>query len=226
MGRLTLAALWLGLALPVTAGAALLQNSRFSEAPGGIPAGWRVEAWARDLTDVTVEPAADGRSDSAGIVRIVNRGANDARLCQSIPVTAGASYRFSARVKTENVGLTTAGALLALEPRIADSIDVKGTQDWQTIEVTASNLEHSSWDVCLRLGSYANLNTGTAWFTDVRVDAIGGAAPVAEGSRWPSFSLTPLIVGFRQTSWMQTALPLVGGFLLAFGFGFFRRRPR
>ena len=86
----------------------------------------------------------------------------------------------SARVKTENVGLVTAGALIALEPRIADSADVKGTHDWQTLEVTATNPDQSTWDVCLRLGSYANLNIGTAWFTDVTVEQIGGAAP-AEG---------------------------------------------
>jgi hypothetical protein len=79
--------------------------------------------------------------------------------------------------------------------------------------------------MCLRLGSYANLNTGTAWFTDVRVDQIGGSAPV-EGKRGPSFniSLTPLIVAFRQTPWVQTALPLLAGLLLAYGLGIVGRR--
>ncbi len=127
------------------------------------------------------------------MVRIVNRGPNDARLCQGIPVVAGASYRVSARVKTENVGLVTAGALIALEPRIADSADVKGTHDWQTLEVTATNPDQSTWDMCLRLGSYANLNIGTAWFTDVTVEQIGGAAPAEGGSRWPSLGLAAAV---------------------------------
>lgn len=223
MGRLTLLGLVLTLALPSASGAVttILQNGRFSENDGGLPAGWRVEAWARDQTDVAWEPGTDG----GGMVRIVNRVANDARLCQSIAVTPGASYRVSARVKTEGVGAVTAGALIALEPRVADSVDIKGTNDWQTLEVTAIDQDASSWDVCLRLGSYANLNTGTAWFTDVRVDVIGGSAPV-EGSRWPTLSFGPWLAALRQTPWMQTALPLLAGLLLAFGLGIFSRRPR
>ena len=231
MGRLIVLALLAALGLPPAAAAVLLQNAALNAGSDGVPAGWRVEAWNKELTDVGVESAADGRDDSAKVVRIVNRGPNDARLCQSVPVTPGGSYRLSARVKTEGVGQTTAGALLAIEPRIADSVDVKGTQEWRTIEVTASNLEHSSWDMCLRLGSYANLNTGTAWFTDVRVDQIGGSAAPIEGqsgTSWPSFSisLTPLIAAFRQTPWMQTGLPLVAGLLLAYGLGIVGRRSR
>jgi hypothetical protein len=226
MGRLSLLILGLALALPSAAPAAstLLQNGRFTEAAGGLPAGWRVEAWARDLTDVTWEPSADGPGDGSGMARIVNRAANDARLCQTIPVRPGASYRVSARVKTQDVGLTTAGALIAIEPRIADSVDLKGTQDWQTLEVTVANPDASTWDVCLRLGSYANLNTGTAWFTDVRVDLLSGGVPTT-GSRWPSLTLAPLLASLRQTPWMQTAVPLVGGFLLALGLGIVGRRP-
>jgi hypothetical protein len=223
MGRLssTATVLMVALALPSAAAAPLVQNGRFTASAGGLPTGWRVEAWARDQTDVVWEPLSDG----AGMVRIVNRGPNDARLCQGIPVVAGASYRVSARVKTENVGLVTAGALIALEPRIADSADVKGTHDWQTLEVTATNPDQSTWDVCLRLGSYANLNIGTAWFTDVTVEQIGGAAPAEGGSRWPSLSLAPIWAAFRQTPWLQTALPIVAGIVLAFGFGIIGRRP-
>jgi hypothetical protein len=114
--------------------------------------------------------------------------------------------------------------LIALEPRIADSTDVKGTSDWQTLEVTAENPDQTSWDVCLRLGSYANLNTGTAWFTDVNVEQTGGSVP-AEGSHWPSISFAPLVASFRQTPWLQTALPLLAGIALAFGFGIIGR-PR
>jgi hypothetical protein len=223
MGRLSALVVLGVLAVPAAAGAALLQNGRFTEHAGELPDGWRLEAWARDLTEVAWE--ADGRADGAGVVRIVNRGANDARLCQTIAVAAGRTYRVSARVKTADVGGTTAGALIAIEPRIADSIDLKGTQDWQTLEVTASNADQSSWDVCLRLGSYANLNTGTAWFTDVRAEQVGGPADDG-GSRWPSLALGPLIASLRQTPWLQTVTPIVGGLVLAFGLGIFNRRRR
>jgi hypothetical protein len=221
MGRLTLLALLAAVAsaAPAAAVPTPLQNGRFTDPGDGIPRGWRLEAWNRELSDVVVEPAADG----GGAVRIVNRGANDARLCQSIPVAPGATYRVSARAKTADVGTQTAGALIAIEPRIADSADVKGTSDWQTLEVTAANADASTWDVCVRLGSYANLNTGTAWFTDVRVDRISGGDD-AGGSRWPSLGVARIVASFRQTPWAQTALPLAGGVFLAFGLGLFGRR--
>ena len=214
MGRLSALAVLVALALPAAADAQALQNGRFTATSGGVPSGWRLEAWAKDLTDVGWEPGTDG----GGLARIVNREPNDARLCQSIAVTPGTEYRVTARVKTENVGQATAGALIAIEPRIADSFDVKGTQDWQTLEVAALNQSATSWDVCLRLGSYANLNTGTAWFTDVRVATVGGAAPAAE-SRWPTFGVGTMLTAFRTSSWSSTAVPLVGGLVLAFGLG-------
>jgi hypothetical protein len=233
MGRLSrgvrpllLPALALALALPVPAGATVLQNGRFLETTGMLPTGWRVEAWAKDATDVMWEPAPSGKVGDSGLVRIVNRAANDARLCQTIPVTPGGAYRVSARVKTEGVGTSTAGALIAIEPRIADSVDIKGTQDWQTIEVTAANQEAASWDICVRLGSYANLNTGTAWFSDVQVEQVGGPAAASGERHWPALNVAPVVASIRQTSWIQTALPLVGGLLVAFGLGIFGRRTR
>jgi hypothetical protein len=219
MGRLiatrsAAAALVALLAWPGAATALLLQNGRFTATSGGVPTAWRLEAWAKDQTDVGWEPGTDG----GGLARLVNRGPNDARLCQSVSVTPGVEYRVTARVKTENVGHATAGALIAIEPRIADSVDLKGTQDWQTLEVSAKNQDAASWDVCLRLGSYANLNTGTAWFTDVRIDVVGGAPPQT-GSRWPSLGIGTLVASFRTSSWSSTAVPLVGGLVLAFGLG-------
>jgi len=232
MGRLRLgvraaflfvSALTVALAFPAATRASLVQNGRFTEATGTLPSGWRVEAWARDASDVTWEPPPSGKAGDSGLVRIVNRNANDARLCQAIAVRPGVSYRVSARVKTEGVGMGTAGALIAIEPRVADSVDVKGTQDWQRLEVTAVNQDAASWDVCLRLGSYANLNTGTAWFTDVLVEPLAGA-PTADEGHWPSLGIAPLVASLRQTSWMQTAVPLAGGLLLAYGLGLFKRR--
>jgi hypothetical protein len=221
MGRLSVVALVAAVACAAPAAAVLtpLVNGRFTDPGDGIPRGWRLEAWNRELSDVAVEPVVDG----AGAVRIVNRGANDARLCQTIQVAPGATYRVSARAKTADVGTQTAGALIAIEPRIADSSDVKGTTDWQTLEVTAANADASTWDVCVRLGSYANLNTGTAWFTDVQVDRISGGDD-AGGSRWATLGVARLVASFKQTPWVQTALPIVGGLVLAFGLGLFSRR--
>lgn len=221
--RAAAAALVALLALPAAGWGQMqaLQNGRFTATSGGVPTAWRLEAWAKDQTDVGWEPGTDG----GGLARLVNRGPNDARLCQSITVAPGAEYRVTARVKTENVGQATAGALIAIEPRIADSVDLKGTQDWQTLEVSATSQEATSWDVCLRLGSYANLNTGTAWFTDVRLEVVGGDAPQT-GSRWPSLGIATMLASFRTATWSATAIPLVAGLLLAFGLGIVGGRSR
>jgi hypothetical protein len=194
--------------------ASLLENGGFTTGTGGVPTGWRTEAWARDLSRFGWEVTPEG----TGTVSITNMGANDARWCQQVPVEPGASYRVSTRVKTRDIGALTAGALVAIEPRIADSRDLRGTQDWQELEVVAQAGEMTTWDVCLRLGSYANLNTGTAWFTDVTLVQVGrrpAAATQAWRRWWASWS---------RGRALAVGLPLLGGLLLGYGLGIGRRR--
>jgi len=197
----------------------LISNGRFTEGAGGQPTGWRTEAWAKDASTFEWKANADG----AGQISITNPVANDARWCQSVAVEPGATYRISARVRTKDVGATTAGALIAIEPRIADSRDIHGTEDWQTLEVTADAGAETNWDVCLRLGSYANLNTGTAWFTDVDMMQMR-PAPARVTRRW-SFTLPSLDVAL-PSSWSEVGFPIVAGLLLAFGLGILGGRHR
>ena len=143
---------------------------------------------------------------------------NDARWCQSVAVDPGAMYRVAVRARTSDVGTTASGAHIAIEPRVADSADLRGTQDWQPLEIVARAGDESQWDVCLRLGSYANLNTGSAWFTDVTVTQIG--APTGPS---PTSRQLARLVEWARASGGSAALPLIGGVLLAFGLGIGRR---
>jgi hypothetical protein len=219
MGRLTagLAAgtiLVLGLAAGAGAASATgIRNGSFTEGAGGVPDKWRTEAWARDLARFQWEIDPEG----VGMIGITNVQPNDARWCQPVSVKPGASYRVSARVKTSDVGADTAGALIAIEPRVADSPDLRGTNDWHRLDVVAQAKDETTWDVCARLGSYANLNTGTAWFTDFTLVQIGEAAPLAR--RWRMWQ------AWSGTSWYAVMLPIVAGLLLGFGLGIFWR-PR
>ncbi len=221
MGRLIERSTLLGVvALSLTLGSSahaadLVRNGTFREGADGAPAEWRNEAWAREGVEFTWTPAADDAPGSAGMHNVVP---NDARWCQSVPVQPGATYRVSTRVRASDIGTGASGAHIAVEPRVADSADVRGTADWRRIEVEARAGEERQWDVCLRLGSYANLNTGTAWFTDVRVLQIG-AAPVATGP-----GTVQRLVLWARASGLQAALPLLGGALLAFGLGLGRHR--
>jgi hypothetical protein len=192
-----------------------IRNGTFHDGADGAPAEWRNEAWAREGVEFAWTPPGGDVPSSASIHNLVP---NDTRWCQSIPVQPGGTYRVSTRVRTSGVGTEAAGAHIAVEPRVADSADVRGTADWQRLEVEARAGEEQQWDVCLRLGSYANLNTGTAWFTDVSVLQIG--APVIAAG--PGNAQRLLV--WARASGLQAALPLVGGALLAFGFGIGRRR--
>lgn len=209
-----------GLAAADGRAANLLDNGRFTDGSAGRPTGWSSEAWTKDASAFGWNADDQGN----GQISITSPVPNDARWCQSVTVAPGATYRVSARVKTRDVGAETAGALIAIEPRIADSRDVRGTQDWQTLEVTAQAGVETTWDVCLRLGSYANLNTGTVWFTDVDLVQVRSAATRRE----PRRSLTlPALGLLPSTSWHEVASPLAGGLLLAFGLGLLggRRTP-
>jgi hypothetical protein len=187
------------------AGAPLISNGSFAEGAGGTPADWQTTAWTPGTARFAWEVAPDG----TGTIGITNTEPNDARWCQKVSVQAGATYRVSAWVKTSEVGTITAGAHIAIEPRITDSPDVRGTHDWRSIEVVAKAGEESSWDVCGRLGSYANLNTGAAWFADFAMVQIG-RAPARPSLAWRLW---------QDTRWTAIGLPLFGALLLALGLG-------
>ena len=202
-------------ALAVSQGASLVRNGTFTQGAGSMPEGWRTEAWGADLSQFSW--STEG---GEGTISIASPKANDARWCQNIQVEPGAQYRIAARVKTSDVGTSTAGAFVAIEPRIADTPDVRGTSDWRTVEIVATAGEQPTWDICPRLGSYASLNTGTAWFRDVSVTQVGGA-PARPG--WLSRTFASL----RSTampSWVSIVVPLAGGLLLGYGLGILRRR--
>jgi len=205
-----------GMGAPGRAAAVTVQNAGFTAGSEGMPAEWRTEAWSREGVEFTWTPPEAGGSGSAGIRNVV---ANDARWCQAVAVEPGASYRVAARARTRDVGTGASGAHIAIEPRLGDSADVRGTQDWQPLEIVARAGDENQWDVCLRLGSYANLNTGSAWFTDVSVTQIGAATGPGPTGRQIAH-----VVEWARASGRSAVLPLIGGALLAFGLGIGRRR--
>jgi hypothetical protein len=187
-----------------------LANGAFRDVHEGMPVGWHPVVWADDRT--RFEPVA-GEEGGSGVLRITNVEPNDARLCQTIDLDPATTYRISADVRTEDVGIGAAGALIAIEPRVTDSRDVRGTQPWQRLQVTVAANGAARWDVCLRLGSYGSLNTGTAFFRDVRVDAIARAL-----RRYATVPTNPVSF-LRFVLFSPVTAALAGGVLLAFGLG-------
>jgi len=209
----TIVAVLTGVCGPVPVAAVTVRNAGFTAGSDGLPAEWRTEAWSRDGVEFTWTPPASGASGSAEMHNVVP---NDSRWCQTVAVDPGAMYRVAVRARTSDVGTTAFGAHIAIEPRVADSADLRGTQDWQPLEIAARAGDESQWDVCLRLGSYANLNTGSASFTDVSVTQIGAAPAATSTSAGRQLAR---IWDWARASGRGAALPLVGGALLAYGLG-------
>lgn len=190
---------------------ATLENDRFVEVHDGLPIAWHPLVWAANRTRFDVVPPSSVGGD--GVLGITNEQPNDARLCQTVAIDPGATYRVSAKARTDAIGVELFGALITIEPRVADSSDLRGTQPWQELEVTAAANGLTSWEICLRLGSYGNLNTGSAYFREVTLET------VTRSTHW--FSTVPSDPGYFV--WAAFLSPLVsasvGGLLLAYGLG-------
>ena len=80
----------------------LLVNGDFSLLDGGLPSGWRVEAWFTEdgVSELSVDPDGyDGNS-----ARIRNNSLNDARFAQTVAVEPDTLYRVSCVCRASGIG--------------------------------------------------------------------------------------------------------------------------
>lgn len=194
--------------------AGTLVNGDLAAGEGNVPTGWQPVFWSPTASVFSWSPPST--QGGGGVLRITSTEGNDAKWCQTVAVEPGTTYRVAAEARAIDVGSALYGAIITVEPRVGDSEDLRGTTPWRPLEVTLNAGELSSWDVCLRLGNYANLNTGTAEFRNVTLTALDAPRKI----RWSwNFKLPE-----GWTTHAADALPVLGGLLLAFGFGIFRRR--
>ncbi len=173
----------------------LVQNGDLSQGSGGTPADWRIDRW--DTNAGTTEFLWKGPSGSdLGMAGIRNSKPNDARFVQDVRVKEETWYQISGQIKTENVGQASIGAYLSLMEGFQNSQDIKGSEDWQPVELWVKT---EKWQdrltLALRLGGYSSLNTGEAWFRDIGVEPVSGPPPNAKNVYQPatgSGGLAPL----------------------------------
>lgn len=104
---------------------------------------------------------------------IINNSVNHSRYTQQIKVKGNSYYKLSCWVKTENIGSDYTGANISVDGITDTSDNIKGTSDWQHIELYGSTKKNQgSIVVTVALGSYGNTNTGKAWFDDVVVEKV------------------------------------------------------
>ncbi|MBV8135646.1 MAG: hypothetical protein JO121_08415 [Deltaproteobacteria bacterium] len=184
-------------------GANLLLNGDLAKGSEQQPDNWRTEAWVN-------EPAAFGytwihpQNEVPGQLEVNAIKPNDARWMQSLTLAPG-WYHFSAEVRTENVGSKETGATISIMEDGAMSPDIRGTTGWQTVglylQVGGSGADI---EVALRVGGFGSLNSGRAFFRNVRAEKITSPPPGAT----PVYDLTairkasePQPVGHPVTLW-------------------------
>lgn len=159
----------------------LLNNGNLARGSGNSCDAWRTDAWilsptASDFTWIAPE------GDHPGQVEIDTSRDNDARWVQTLSLTGG-WYHISVWARTEDILPYFTGANISVLEDTIVSADLRGTQPWQQLDLYLKIPPYGAdVDVAMRVGGYANLTRGKAFFHDprvVRVDAPpAGAAHV------------------------------------------------
>lgn len=166
--------LLLTLLLPIAALAEenLIVNGDFSQLnSSGLPENWTYAAWTKD-EQVSTYWTED--EDGNSCVRLQNFSDNDARLEQEISVRGNTIYHISARMKAEGGNPEHIGANISVSDTLAISGDWTDTDgEWVTVELYGkTSLFQNHIVVALRVGFYGEENVGSAWFDDVKVEAV------------------------------------------------------
>jgi Gpi18-like mannosyltransferase len=165
----------------------LVRNFSFEKTTvDNTPPGWTLVHWDANSA-VVGEVDKQHRYQGAVAFRIDVPTPDDARIEQVIPVLANQWYRFSAWVKTQNVSESGVGANLSVIDAMEHSPDIKGSQDWQQVQVWGKTGDaQTSITLAARLGFYGGVSTGSVWFDDIQVIAVD-APPYGA----PQMLLTP-----------------------------------
>ena len=159
-------------------GKEILLNGDLSKGSGGQPDSWRTEAWINEPAAVTFtwnKPPAAG----PGELEIEAIKPDDARWMQSLSLKPG-WYYFSAEIRTENVGKENIGATISIMEDGAMSPDIKGTTNWTRVGFYIRvGPKGADVEVALRIGGFASLNTGKAFYRNASAIPIAGPPPSA-----------------------------------------------
>lgn len=160
----------------------LLLNSDLGKGAGNSPDHWRSEGWDQrpEVTSYTWIQ----RSGGPGELQVNSLKPNDARWMQNLNLAPG-WYYFSAKVRTEAVGLNATGASLSILEDGIMSPDLRGTNDGRELGFYLKvGARGGDLEVACRLGGFGNVNTGRAFFRDVSVVAV-----TAPSAGTPQFDL-------------------------------------
>jgi dolichyl-phosphate-mannose-protein mannosyltransferase len=194
----------------------LLQNGNFAKGSEDQPDEWRTEAWINKPEAFVCHwhPSTDG----AGELEVNNLQPNDGRWMQPLSLGPG-WYQLSVDIRTENVGTKEDGASISVMEDGIMSPEIRGTAGWQRVSLYLKVGGHGAdIDVALRVGGFASLNTGRAFFRNATLVAIAEpppnaaptfdlnairleAAPVPIGSHWSLVFTFAVLVAIAYLGW-------------------------
>ncbi len=158
----------------------LLKNADFEESDSDSPYFWNQYVWDSSNGASEIKVATDLHHQGSNCARITNGQPNDTRLKQTVNVNPSTIYKISGWIKTQDVGTNNKGANFSADMILETSADIKGTTDWQYVEMFGrTGGEQKELIVTIGLGGYGSLNNGTAYFDDISVEEVTDLPPGA-----------------------------------------------
>lgn len=106
--------------------------------------------------------------------RITSDTMSDATFCADLKVEKNTPYKVSCMVKTENVvaeqEVSESGAHICILDTIEKSKSIQRTEDWQELVFYFNSYGRDHVNIGFRLGGFEDNCTGTAWFSDFKVE--------------------------------------------------------
>ena len=151
----------------------LVKNGTFEQVVDGQAEGWAASRWYSD-TGITFLEVSSDAYEGAHSILVENVEENDARFEQTLSVEPGAYYRVRCMIKAEGCQPGRSGASVSFDNTFISSeyvYDTKG--QWVEVELYGkTGPKQTSLTIMCRVGGYGSLNTGKAWFDDLRVNQV------------------------------------------------------
>ena len=155
----------------------LFPSESFEKVKNGLPEGWSKKVY-NGSADFTIDSAVKHSGNNS--VRISSDKGSDAGLKIFLELSAG-TYKLSGWVKTEKLKkVSKAGACFNIEGDVSANVTkaIKGTKDWQLLEVTFKLNRPGKVGFNCLFGGWGGA-VGTAWFDDVKLIRLKDKAAVS-----------------------------------------------
>lgn len=157
--------------------ASLIKNPAFREGETY----WLYEKWEKEpgSAELTIVPCSP--TGGQACAQITHRVAADSRIIQEIDLAPQALYEITAQARAQGVGETRKGVHLCIMDHLVESGELRGDTDWHQLSLYISSPNrHRRIRLAARLGTFGEINTGTAWFTQFHMREVPA---IPEGAR-------------------------------------------